>query len=68
MNNAEMIYKIEVLANPRKGVWKARTTIAAKSPNHALRAYGIRGTRPRLGEASSKSGKRFRALNTGTLA
>jgi len=61
----EMIYKIEVQKGSR---WIERTTIPALSPNAALRAYGIRGSRPRLGSAVSKSGKRFRALNTGKTA
>lgn len=65
---ATMIYKIEVCTNQAKGIWTERTTIEATSPNKALRQYGIRGTRPRLGEATSKSGKRFRAINTGIIA
>ena len=46
--------------------WKHRTTVempdAENVENRALRQYGIRGTRPRLGEATSKSGKRFCAV------
>lgn len=63
--NAPMIYRIEVFV---KGQWKPRTERTATSPNAALRAYGLRGTRPRLGQASSKSGRRFRAINTGRTA
>lgn len=39
-----------------------RTTIEAASPNAALKAYGIKGTRPYRGQATSKSGKRFEAV------
>lgn len=46
----------------RNGQFRDRTVVEAHSANAALRAYGIRGTRPRLGEATSKSGKRFKAI------
>ena len=58
----QMLYSVEV----QKGrSWSHRVLVPATSPNAALRAYGI-GGRPRLGNVTSKSGKRFRALNTGT--
>lgn len=66
-------YKIQVKVGAK---WVDRTTInetrkgdPIKDANHALKAYGIRPTskhgtrgRCRLGEATSKSGKRFRAF------
>lgn len=45
-----------------KGEWRHRTTVNARSANAALKAYGISGSRPYLGEATSRSGKRFRAI------
>lgn len=65
--NTPMTYKIEV-QDRRNGNWRTRTTLPASSPNDALKQYGIAGTRPRLGQATSKSGKRFRALNTGRVS
>lgn len=56
------VYNIQVCTSIKRDTWANRTTVTAKSANHALRQYGIRGTRPRLGEATSKSGKRFRAV------
>jgi hypothetical protein len=61
------MYAIYVLKGNR---WVLRTTLettpkgrALTSENDALRyGYGIRGTRPRLGECTSASGKRFKAV------
>jgi hypothetical protein len=55
-------FTIEVLV---KGEWKQRDVIArdgVSTPNQALKAYGLRGSRPYKGEAMSNSGKRFRAI------
>lgn len=55
-------FDIQVLV---KGEWKHRETIAkvgVSTANQALKAYGLRGSRPYKGEAMSNSGKRFRAV------
>lgn len=70
-----MTFRIEV-QDAKTGNWRERTLISefprsgkpVTSPNHALKAYGIRGTRPRLGEATSNSGKRFRAVEVKPVA
>lgn len=63
-----MSFKIQV-QDRRNGNWRDRTVVSEDrkgnpltDQNDALRAYGVSGTRPRLGEATSKSGKRFRAV------
>jgi hypothetical protein len=57
--------------NKKTKNWQIRTTVIVdttgddtKDANKALRSYGIAGTRPRLGEAESKSGRRFKAVPT----
>lgn len=62
-----MVYRIEVY-KPSRDEWITRGFILATSPNNALRRYGLRGSRPRLGSAVSASGKRFRAINTGNTS
>lgn len=59
---AMSVYNIEVCTSIKRNTWKYRDTKVATTGNQALRQYGIRGTRPRLNEATSKSGKRFRAV------
>lgn len=55
------MHKYQIQAFVR-GEWRDRAVVEAKSDNAALRAYGLRGTRPRLGQATSASGKRFQAV------
>lgn len=61
--------------NKKTKNWQIRTTVSVpttgddvKDANLALKSktygYGIAGSRPRLGEATSKSGKRFKAVPT----
>lgn len=43
-------------------VLRFRETREASSANAALRGYGLKGSRPRMGSAVSASGKRFHAF------
>jgi hypothetical protein len=55
-------FEIQV-RNNRTGEWRHRAFVdGADNPNQALKAYGVSGTRPYNGEATSRSGKRFRAI------